>query len=140
MTATHSKPVPLRTQENAAFLDGLKEGRILLHKCGACSRHRYPPTRFCPNCLSEEKSWAPVSGRGHVYSFIIVHQVYQAAFEAEVPYNVAIVQLDEGPRITSNLVGCSNEEIRVGLSVEPELVAVSSEAVALKFRPVTARG
>jgi uncharacterized OB-fold protein len=139
MTAERAKPLPLRTPETAPFLDGLREGRVLLQQCTGCERLRYPGTRTCPNCLSEERSWKSVSGRGHIYSFIIVHQLYQPAFEADLPYNVAIVQLDEGPRVTSNIVGCENHEIRIGLSVEPEFVRVSDEVTVLKFRLVTAR-
>jgi uncharacterized protein len=131
------KPVPLRTRDNAPFLDGLREGRVLLQRCTACERLRYPAARHCPSCLSEQQQWVAVSGRGHVYSFIIVHQVYQAAFGDEVPYNVVVVQLDEGPRITSNVVGCTNDAIRIGLSVEPEFVRLGDHTV-LKFRLVTA--
>ena len=139
MTPERAKPLPLRTPETAPFLDALREGRVLLQQCMHCDRLRYPPTRACPNCLSEERSWKPVSGRGHIYSFIIVHQLYQPAFEADLPYNVAIVQFDEGPRITSNIVGCENHEIRIGLSVEPEFVRASDEVTLLKFRLLTAR-
>jgi uncharacterized OB-fold protein len=134
---TPMKPLPLRTPENAPFLDALREGRIVLPRCGSCAKYRYPVTRHCPSCLSDEYSFSEVSGGGHVYSFIIVHQVYQAAFEADVPYNVAVVELDEGPRFVTNLVGCDNEEIRVGLRVTPEFVA-AGDATLLKFKLASA--
>jgi uncharacterized OB-fold protein len=132
------KPVPMRTADNAPFIDGLREGRVMLQRCAGCERLRYPAARHCPHCLSDAADWVAVSGRGHVYSFTIVHQVYQAAFEADVPYNVVIVQLDEGPRIISNLVACSNDDIRIGMSVEAEFSELSDERTLLKFRPLTA--
>jgi uncharacterized OB-fold protein len=134
MSVQPAKPVPLRTGDNAPFLDGLMQSRVLLPRCGRCSRFHYPAARFCPHCLSEERVWTAVTGRGRIYSFIIVHQVYQAAFEADVPYNVAVVELDEGPRLTTNIVGCANHEIRVGMRVEPEFVRLSEDATLLKFR------
>lgn len=129
-----AKPLPLRTADNAPFIDGLRERKIRLQRCTGCAKLRYPAVRQCPACLAEPHSWVEVSGRGRVYSFIIVHQVYQAAFEADVPYNVAVVELDEGPRMITNLVGCDNDAIRIGLSVEPEFVNVDDEHTVLKFR------
>lgn len=132
--STPAKPLPQRTADNGPFLDGLREGRVLLQRCDACQSLRYPATRQCPTCLRDQHTWTAVSGRGRVYSFIIVHQVYQSAFEADVPYNVAVIQLEEGPRIVTNLVGCANDAIRIGLSVEPEFVKVEGDRCVLKFR------
>ena len=75
------------------------------------------------------------SGRGSVYSWIVVHQRYNRAFEDDLPYNVAIVELEEGPRLLSNIVGIENEGIRPGLSVEVTWDDVTEEITLPKFRP-----
>ncbi len=135
MTSEYAKPLPYRSEENANYLDGLNERQIRLQACGGCGRFRYPPSQFCPYCLSEAAEWKAVSGRGTVYSFIVVHQLYHPGFKDDIPYPVAIVELEEGPRLTANIVGCSNEDLRVGLAVRPEFVQATADVTILKFRP-----
>ena len=77
----------------------------------------------------------PLSGRGEIYSFIVVHRPQHPAFFADVPYNVAIVELEEGIRLHSNVVGCANEELRVGMPVEVVFDKVSDEVTLPRFRP-----
>jgi len=125
----------LPTEENKTYLEGLKQKQIRLQKCTGCGRFRYPPAQFCPACLSENASWAPACGRGTVFSFIIVHQLYHPGFRDDLPYNVAIVALDEGPRITANITGCRNEDVRVGMLVVADFFEATPEATILKFRP-----
>ena len=135
MTAEYAKPLPLRTEENAPYINGLKEKQVRLQRCGGCGRFRYPPSQFCPSCLSDEAEWQGVSGRGTVYSFIIVHQLYHPSFREDIPYSVAVVELDEGPRLTANIVGCANDDLRIGMPVQADFFQAAPDAVILKFRP-----
>lgn len=135
MRAEYRKPLPLPTEENETYLEGLKQKQIRLQKCTGCGRSRYPPARFCPACLSEKASWEPACGRGTVFSFIIVHQLYHPGFGDDLPYNVAIVALEEGPRITTNISGCRNEDVRIGMPVVADYFEATPEATILKFRP-----
>jgi uncharacterized OB-fold protein len=134
-TAEYQKPLPRRTEENAPFLDGLKAGEIRLQHCGGCGRCRYPAARYCPSCLSDRVEWRRASGAGRLYSYIVVHQLYDRAFKDDLPYNVAVVELDEGPRIVTNIVGCANEDLRIGMAVRAEFVPATPEITLLKFRP-----
>jgi len=131
----YAKPLPHVTEETRPYWDSAKAHRLALQRCASCGRFRFPPTTFCPNCLSEASEWTPVSGRGSVYSFVIMHQVYDQAFKADVPYNVAAVELEEGPRLYSNLVGIANEAIRVGMPVRVVYDDVSEEITLVKFEP-----
>jgi uncharacterized protein len=136
MTAEYLKPLPLPTDENMPFLEGLKEGKVRVQQCSNCSAHRYPAAQFCPHCLSQETEWKEASGRGTIYSFIIIHQLYHPGFRDDLPYNVAVVEFEEGPRIVTNVVGCANEDLRIGMAVTAEIVQATPEAAILKFRPV----
>lgn len=106
---------PVITEVNRGFWDGVREGRLHVQRCGACAELRYPPASRCPRCLSPDWSWQEVSGRGELLSYIVIHQRYHAAWADRVPYNVALVQLDEGPRMVSNVLPLSRADLEVGM-------------------------
>jgi hypothetical protein len=137
--STYPKPIPQPTEDNAEFLAGLRRGEVRLQRCDACGRFRYPCARFCPYCLSADAQWLTTSGRGRIYSFIVVHQLYHPGFRGDLPYNVAVIQLDEGPRLTSNVVGCDNAALRIDMPVVADVQQVDAgddvAAAILKFRP-----
>jgi uncharacterized OB-fold protein len=135
LTTEYTKPLPQPTDDNEPYLEGLRANELRLQHCNSCRRYRYPAARYCPYCLSDDAAWEKVSGKGTIYSFIIVHQLYHPGFRDDIPYNVAVVQLEEGPRVTSNIVGCKNDDVRIGMSVAAEFVPVTPEASLLKFRP-----
>ena len=131
-----SKPVPGITPQLAPFFEAARRGVLAVQKCDSCGRLRFPPHELCSHCLSTGASWIPVSGRGEIFSFNIMHQVYHPAFAAEVPYAVVVVQLEEGARMISNLVGVKPHEIRCGMPVEVMFEKPLNEEVTLpKFRP-----
>ncbi|MHB8574944.1 MAG: Zn-ribbon domain-containing OB-fold protein [Dehalococcoidia bacterium] len=134
MTA-YAKPLPAVNEETRPYWESAKAHRLALQRCSACGKFRYPVTTYCPACLSDTVEWTPVSGRGVVYSFIIMHQVYHPAFKDDVPYNVAAVEFEEGPRTYTNIVGCANDAIRVGMPVTIEYDDVTDEVTLVKFRP-----
>jgi uncharacterized OB-fold protein len=133
---TAERPLPEVTDQNRPFWESARAGRLTLQRCKNCGQWRYPPARHCYRCLSDEAEWAPVSGRGTVYSFVVFHQAFHPAFKEQVPYNVAVVELVEGPRLVSNIVDCRNEEIYVGMPVEAVYEPVTDEVTLVKFRPV----
>jgi len=136
MTTEYAKPLPEITEDNRPFWEGCKRHELLLQKCTGCGHLRYAsPT--CPECWSMEHEWVQSSGKGAVYSWIVVHQRYSRAFENDLPYNVAIVELEEGPRLTTNLVGIRNEDIRPGLPVQVTWDDATDEITLHKFAPVT---
>jgi uncharacterized protein len=129
------RPLPAVTEEGAPYWAACREGKLAFQKCTACGHVRFPPSVLCPKCLAFEHEWAPVSGRGTIYSFIIVHRPQHPGFFNDVPYNVAIVELDEGIRMHTNVVECANEELRIGLPVEVVFEKKDDEITLPKFRP-----
>ncbi len=129
------KPVSQPDELTEPFFAAGEEGRLLLATCAACGEVRLPTSPTCPTCLGEGFEWNEVSGRGTVYTFAIMHQRYHPAWEPDLPYNIAVVELDEGPRMPANIIGVANDEIIVGMPVE---VAWEREgdAPVPRFRPV----
>ncbi len=137
-TSEYRKPLPAITEENRGYWASAKAHRLAMQRCGSCGRFRFPITTFCPYCLGEQSEWTPVSGRATVYSFIIMHQVYDQRFKDDVPYNVTAVELEEGPRLYTNLVGIANDAIQVGMPVTVVYDDVTEDVTLVKFRPVSA--
>lgn len=131
---TTAKPLPRATPELAPWLDAARDGKLVVQRCDGCGALRFPPRELCSRCWSRHATWQQVSGRGEIFSFYRMHQVYHPAFAAEVPYAVVVVKLEEGPMLTSNVVDCPPAELRIGLPVEV-VFADDGEVVLPKFRP-----
>ncbi|HZS00174.1 MAG TPA: Zn-ribbon domain-containing OB-fold protein [Chloroflexota bacterium] len=137
MNETYTKPIPIPSEESLPFWEACRRHELRLQRCAACQRYWFPPSNVCPECLSDQWEWAPASGRGTVFSFVVFHRVYHPGFRDAVPYPVAIIALDEGPRFLSNIVDCPIEDIRVGMPVEVVFEDVTDDCTLPKFRPVT---
>lgn len=134
MAETPGKPLPEADDASRPFYDGAMEGRLMLMRCGQCGAYRLPSRQHCDRCLSPQFSWVQASGKGTVRTFAVMHRVYHPAFAGEVPYNITVVELEEGPRIVSNLVGVANADIRADMPVQVEWERHSDVALP-KFRP-----
>jgi uncharacterized OB-fold protein len=130
----YAKPLPTLTDENRPFWDACKAGRLSFQKCSGCGHLRYPINPFCPQCLSAEFAWTPVSGRGTGFSYVVGPQAYHPAFKGDLPYNVALIQLEEGPRMYSNVVGTPNDAVKIGDAVEVVFDPVTPEITIPRFR------
>lgn len=131
---TISKPIPQPDEESKPFWDATLKGQLLLMKCNECGTVRLPSRRHCDNCLSDQFDWVQASGRGTVRTFGVMHQRYHPGFADEMPYTIAIVELEEGPRLPTNIVKAEGREVTVGMPVVVEWE--KHEDVALpKFRP-----
>ena len=126
--------LPEINELNAPFWQGLSQGELRLLRCGGCGAHQYPPESFCYECGSRDLSWVAVEGKGTVYSYIVVHQVYHKAFKPYVPYTVAIVQLDEGPHMLTAMLEL-NRNIAIGERVKPLIRHVDGERAFLSYVP-----
>ena len=111
------KPQPKPSPESAPFWDGAKAHKLLLPRCNSCGRFWFPPSRRCVHCLSSDFAWTESAGQGRIYSFVVFHRVYHSAFESDVPYTVAVVELDEGPRLIANIVGTPPDDVRCDMRV-----------------------
>ena len=96
-----TKAAPLPTPETQPYWDGCAAGELRLQRCTHCDAHYFPPRPFCPDCLSDEVTWEALSGRATLHTYVINHR---AAPGFEAPYAIAVVQLEEGPRLMSNIV------------------------------------
>ena len=134
-TAGHRKPLPIPSDISRPFWDGLREGVLRVQRCRGCGRHVFYPRNFCPHCLSEGLEWVTASGLGKLYSFTVVRRAMHPAFQENVPYVFAIVELDEGPRVTANVINCSPESLRVDMPLRAVYDSVTPEVTLLKFEP-----
>lgn len=134
---TYDKPLPAFDEANRPFWTAAREGRLELQHCGACGKPRYPINHVCPHCLSGEFEWKAVSGHGTVHSSIVFHQVYNQAFAPDVPYNVSLIQLAEGPRMISNVVGLPPSDVKVGDAVRVVFDPVTPEVSIPRFERAT---
>ena len=129
-----AKPIPEATPALAPYFAAACAGRLVVQRCSGCGALRFPPRELCSGCLATGATWQEVSGRGEIFTYNVMHQVYHPGFAAAVPYAVVIVKLDEGPKITSNLVDCPLAEITIGMPVEVAFEEVSPEITLPKFR------
>ena len=135
--AAVTKPIPSVTPDMAEFFEGARRGQLMVRKCEGCGELHFPARSFCSSCMSSKARWVPVSGRGEIYSFNVMHQVYHPGFAMEVPYAVVEVKLEEGPKYLSNLIGIKPHDIRIGMPVEVTFEKMSDEVMLPKFRPRT---
>jgi uncharacterized OB-fold protein len=132
---TLEKPLPRPTEDSAPYWEAAQRGELRLQRCNACGHSRFPPALLCARCLGEDHQWVKLSGRGTVFSWIVVHQSQHPAFNSDTPYNVTIVELEEGPRLHTNLVECPNDEIHIGMAVEVVFDRVNDDVTLIRFRP-----
>jgi uncharacterized OB-fold protein len=134
-----AKPLPQITPVTRPFWEAAARQQLVMQRCGACRSYVWTPRPACFECGSDRLDWLPLSGRGRIYSFTIIRQVAgrgpPAAFEKEIPYTVAWIDLDEGPRILGNVTGCPVDEVKIGMDVKIVFEPVSPEIWLPKFKP-----
>ena len=124
-------PKPEPTELSRPYWDALREGHLVFQRCD-CGNAWLPARRHCPACLAPEPRWERASGKGTLVSWVVYHTPYHPAFEGRLPYNVALVQLEEGPRLLTNVVdpnGALVADAPVELKIEQE-----GEAALARFR------
>jgi uncharacterized OB-fold protein len=113
-----SKPVPIPDTVSATFFDGARDGKLMLQLCARCGGWSFPVRERCPHCFAGGLGWRDAGGRGTLYTFAIMHQLMNPGFAASVPYNVSQIDLEEGVRMVSDVVGVTNEALRIGMRLE----------------------
>jgi uncharacterized OB-fold protein len=131
--AEEVKLIPQVTRELKPFFDAARNHQLAVQKCDNCGTLRFPAAPLCLACDSPKSSWVTVSGRGKVFSFTVMHRAYHPAFKA--PYTLAVIELDEGVRITSNVVGIEPSKVKCGMPVEVMFDKLSEEVTLPRFRP-----
>lgn len=130
--AGYAKPLPRLDPLIGPFWEHAHAGRLAVQTCDACGDRHFPPSPICPACNSDRQSWQAVSGRGTLQSWVTFHRAYWPGFAPEVPYDVCLVRLEEGPLLVSNLVG-GHDGARLGDPVEVVFDRVTDEFTLPKW-------
>ena len=133
------KPLPAITTEAKPFWDAAAQQKLMIQRCKACNAWVWTPRPSCNECGSQSVEWTRMSGNGEIYSFTVIRQVVGRAaskgFEPDIPYVIAWVDLDEGPRMITNIVGCAVENVKLGMKVTVQFEQASDKVWLAKFRP-----
>ena|ERR1700728_1705152 len=128
-----ARPAPILTDDNFLFWEAAKEGKLVTQQCGQCGRLRHPPRPMCPACHSLVFEMIELAGTGVVYSYSFLHHPQSPAFT--YPVIAALVDLDEGVRLVSNLVDVEPSDVRIGLPVEVRFVPTRNDGAVPVFAP-----
>ncbi|MDV3125959.1 OB-fold domain-containing protein [Mycobacterium sp. 21AC1] len=129
------KPGPTTTPLTETYWHHAEQGLLYLQQCGQCGRHQHYPGPMCRSCWSEELTWVPAAGTGFVWTFTVAGIPGHPAWSSETPYVLALVELDEGPRLMTNIVGCSPEHVHVGQRVQLRSAPFKPGQPPLQFEP-----
>lgn len=125
------KPMPVMTEISKPFWQGLKEGEIRIQQCNQCDGWVFFPRRHCSHCMSHDLVWKPVSGKGKLYSYTLTRIPTLPEFADEMPQALAVVELEQGVRINTTLVGLEEEQIKIGMELKPVLNQVDAKGNTL---------
>ncbi|HUC36880.1 MAG TPA: Zn-ribbon domain-containing OB-fold protein [Acidimicrobiales bacterium] len=128
------RPAPVPDPDSERYWAAAKEGRLLVQRCEICGARQLYPRDRCLVCRGPVE-WMEASGRGTVHSFTVIRQNHSRPFRDQIPYVVALVDLEEGPRVMTNVVGCEPEEVHIDMPVRATFETVSETAGIALFRP-----
>lgn len=135
--SAYAGPLPQFTLDDQQFWEGCKRHQLLLQKCGACAALRAFGDPMCSRCQSREWEAVPASGRGVVWSWTSTYHPFNPYWKDRVPYHHTVVQLEEGPRLTTLLVDCEPDQIHVGMPVEVAFEDATQDVALPTFRPAS---
>jgi uncharacterized protein len=130
-----SRPLPDTRNAGGKYWQTAAEGALLLPKCLQCGKAFWHPRPRCPHCGSANVDWIKSAGRGSIHTFTVVRQSGDPFFKGKLPYSVAMVELDEGPRMMSNIVQCAPDELAIGMRVAVTFEPAAEGIAIPLFRP-----
>jgi uncharacterized OB-fold protein len=133
MTGETGRPIPVLTEDNAAFWDAAADGRLVAQRCDGCDRFRHPPRPMCPACHSLEHHFVELAGTGVLYSYALLHHPQHPAFT--YPVIAALVDLDEGVRLATNIVDVNPTDVEIGMALEVRFEPITDDVALPVFRP-----
>ncbi|MDF3839927.1 Zn-ribbon domain-containing OB-fold protein [Cupriavidus basilensis] len=131
-------PQPIANADSQPYWNAARERKLLIRRCKACEALHFMPRHLCPECWSDELEWVQSAGTGSVHSFTIIRRASMPAFNDKVPYVVAMIELDEGPRMVANIVGDNALSVSIGDRVEVTFEERGDGAMVPQFQPVAA--
>lgn len=132
----YNKPVPIPDIISQSYWDAAKRHELQIQRCKSCKEYIFYPRTVCPNCWSQDLEAVKAKGKGKVYSYTAVYQAGHPGFKNEVPYIFAVIKLDEGPHIMTNIIDCKPEDCKIDMPVEVVFADVTEDITLPKFRPV----
>jgi hypothetical protein len=129
-------PIPALSPDTEEFWAATARGILLLRRCDDCGSVIWYPRPFCPVCGSLHTSWSEASGKGTIYSFTVVHRSGLEGYRDALPYVVAYVELEEGPRVMTNIVGCEPDKVEIGMAVQVVFHDTGHGSALFRFEPV----
>ena len=132
----YAKLLPQPTADTQPYWDGLNAHRLRLQRCADCGKARHYPRPVCDACYSMRAEWIDASGLGRVHSWTTTHHAFHPGFKPDLPYTLLTVDLDEGVRMTANVVGVDDASLRIGMRLEAVFESPGAGVFIPKFRPV----
>lgn len=129
------KPLPTIAGETRPYWDSCRRGQLMIQRCDRCHEHQFYPRGICANCWSSEIKWVKASGKGTVWTFTVTYQNRTSGFDEEVPYVLALVELEEGVRMFTNITQCNPRDVRIGMPVEVTFVPATDQITIPYFKP-----
>lgn len=131
--------IPPTTALTAAYWEAAQRGEFVIQQCPGCGLRPFPPRAHCPDCGEADLTWQPLSGRGTIYTYTVAHRAPHPVFSEQCPLVIAVVELTEGPRLITNIIGCDPTAVSVGMAVQVDFDPIDdSDLVLPVFRPALA--
>ena len=129
------KPLPTIVGETKPYWDSCRQGRLIIQRCESCNEYQFYPRGICAHCWSGDISWVESSGKGTVWTYTVTYQNRTPGFAEEVPYVLAMVELDEGVKMFTNIVECNPRDVKIGMPVEVTFVRATDQITIPYFKP-----
>ena len=130
-----NKPLPTIVGETRPYWESCRRGQLVIQQCALCREYQFYPRGICAHCWSEDVQWVAATGRGTVWTYTVTYQNRTPGFAEDVPYVLALVELEEGVRLFTNIVECNPQEVRIGLPVEVTFVRANDRVTVPYFKP-----
>jgi uncharacterized protein len=130
------KPVPESNTWTEPFWRAAHQGKLIIQQCADCSKYIFIPRLICPGCFSKNIDWVEASGKGTVYTYTVVVNNAPSAFIDDMPYVIAVVRLEEGVQMLSNIVECDPEKVHCDMPVEVTFKKLNDEYTLPLFKPL----
>ena len=130
-----NKPLPSIVGETKPYWDSCKRGELVIQKCDSCQEYQFYPRGICAHCWSNDIKWIKATGKGTVWSYTITHQNRTLGFAQDIPYVLALVQLDEGVKMFTNIVECDPNIVTIGMPVEVTFIQANNQISVPYFKP-----
>ncbi len=130
-----NKPLPTVSGETKPFWDACRRGQLLIQKCDRCDEYQFYPRGICANCWSEDIKWVTASGKGTLWTYTVTYQNRTPGFAEDVPYVLALVELEEGVKMFTNIIECPPSDVSIGMPVEVTFRQANNQISVPYFKP-----